>query len=144
QAQHILPLLDGLDEMEQEARPICVEAINAYHRERLGPLVVCSRTDEYERATKDERLALHTAVFVQPLSYTQVDAHLTTLGKPLSGLRTALKKNTLLRTIATTPLMLQILMLTYHGISVRDLSRKEAQPREQIWTDYIQKMVERK
>src|SRR5262249_14386532 len=60
------------------------------------------------------------------------------------GLRAALKKNTHLQMVATTPLMLQVLMLTYHGTSIRALSQKEAQLREQIWTDYIQKMVERK
>jgi hypothetical protein len=144
QAQQILPLLDGLDEMSEAARPDCIEAINTYHREYLGPLVVCSRTNEYERAAKRERLALHTAVIVQPLSYAEVNTHLVTLGKPLSGLRAALKKNTLLQNVATTPLMLQVLMLTYHGTSVRELSHKEASLQEQIWTDYTQQMITRK
>src|SRR5262249_48078644 len=46
--------------------------------------------------------------------------------------------------VATTPLMLQVLLLTYHGTSVRELPQKEAQLREQVWTDYIQEMVQRK
>lgn len=144
QAQQFLPLLDGLDEMSEAARPACIETINTYHREHLGPLVICSRTNEYDMATKFERLALHAAVVIQPLSYAQVDTYLKTLDKPLAGLRIALKKNMLLRNVATTPLILQVLMLTYHGTSVRELSQKEAQLREQIWADYIQKMVERK
>jgi hypothetical protein len=144
QAGLILPLLDGLDEMEESARPACTVAINTYHREHLQPLIVCSRTTEYDTATLHERLALHTAIVVQPLTLAQVDAHLATIGKPLTALRTALKKNTTLQTLATTPLFLQILMLTYHGIPVRGLSHKEDQLREQIWTDYVQRMVNRK
>ena len=81
EAELVLPLLDGLDEMDVSARPACIEAINTYHQEHLHPLVVCSRTDEYEAATRRERLALHTAVVVQPLSREQMDAHLAKLGQ---------------------------------------------------------------
>src|SRR6266566_2537829 len=144
QAKQLLPLLDGLDEMAASARAACVAASNTYHRERLQSLVVCSRTNEYEAAATRERLALHAAVIVQPLSREQVDTHLTSMGKPLAALRATLRKNTVLRELATTPLMLQVLMLTYHGTSVRELSHKEAQLREQIWADYVQRMVSRK
>jgi DNA polymerase III delta prime subunit len=144
QAELILPLLDGLDEMQASARTACIAAINTYHREHLRPLVVCSRTDEYETAATRERLTLHTAVVVQPLSREQVDTHLANLGKPLAALRAALKKKPHLQMLTTTPLMLQILMLTYHGTSVRELSHKDAQLREQLWTDYLQRMVSRK
>ena len=58
EAEQVLPLLDGLDEMEEAARAECVAAINTYHREHLRPLVVCSRTQEYELATRREQLAL--------------------------------------------------------------------------------------
>ena len=33
QEEHILPLLDGLDEMEEAAHPACIRAINIYHGE---------------------------------------------------------------------------------------------------------------
>lgn len=144
QAELVLPLLDGLDEMEEAARPGCVAAINTYHRNHLQPLVVCSRTGEYEAATRHERIALHTAVVIQPFSYEEVDAHLEQLGKPLAGLRAALRKNPVLRELATTPLILQALTLTYHGTSVRELSRKAAELRKQIWDDYVQHMISRK
>jgi NACHT domain len=144
QAQQLLPLLDGLDEMDVSARAACITAINTYHREYLGPLVVCSRTDEYEGAAARERLRVHTAVIVQPLSPAQVETHLADLGKPLAALRAALKKQPLLQTMATTPLLLQVLMLTYHGTSVRELPHKEVQLRQQVWTDYVERMVSRK
>lgn len=46
----MFPLLDGLDEMEEDARPDCIAAINTYHREHLRPLVICSRTSEIDWA----------------------------------------------------------------------------------------------
>ena len=47
-ADLILPLLDGLDEVA-DYRRACVETINAFGNEHgLLPLVVCSRTAEYE------------------------------------------------------------------------------------------------
>ena len=144
QAGLVIPLLDGLDEMDKDSRPACIRAINAYHREHLHSLVVCSRTTEYDSATQHERLELHTAVVIQPLSQEQVDIHLAALGKPLAMLRTALKKNPTLADLASTPLMLQILTLTYSGITARQLSHKSVVLQQQIWTEYIQRMIERK
>ena len=144
ETEQVLPLLDGLDEVEEAARVACIAAINTYHRGSLRPLVVCSRTSEYEGASADERLALHAAVVVQPLSHEQVDTHLEQVGKPLKGLRAALRKNTVLRELTVTPLMLQVLMLTYYGTSVRELSCKEAELSERVWEDYVQRMINRK
>jgi hypothetical protein len=144
QGKQLLPLLDGLDEVEVSKRAACIAAINTYHHEHLQSLVVYSRTSEYEAAVRHERIALHSAVVVQPLSKEQVDVHLDHLGKPLVALHTAMRKNPVLQELATTPLMVQVLILTYHGISIRALSQKEAQLRKQIWTDYVERMVSRK
>jgi hypothetical protein len=75
--------------MEASACAECIVTINAYHREHLRPLVVCSRTNEYETAAAREQLRMLAAVVVQPLLPEQVDAHLATIGKPLVALRGA-------------------------------------------------------
>src|SRR5437763_16446870 len=94
QEGHILPLLDGLDEMEETARAACIAVINAYHRDHMAALVVCSRTTEYEAATEEHsRLALQGAVVVQPLTHSDVDAYLVRAGQPLTALRSALEQN---------------------------------------------------
>jgi len=144
QEEQLLPLLDGLDEMEEEARPACIVAINAYHHAHPGPLVVCSRRAEYEEAAKRHHLSLQSAVVVQPLSPKQVDAYLTQTGKPLEALRRALNKNPALQELAGTPLMLSVLMLTYQGTPVRSLSQRGTELLQQVWNDYMQRMVERK
>ena len=77
----ILPLLDGFDEMEENARSACILAINTYHREHLASLVVCSRTAEYEAAASRHRLTLQGAVVVQPLTHEDVDAYLAQAGQ---------------------------------------------------------------
>ena len=144
QAELVLPLLDGLDEMDTSARPACIGAINTYHQEHLHQLVVCSRTDEYDTAARHERLALHTAVVVQPLSREQMDAYLAKLGQPLAALRTALKKNPALAALATTPLMLSVLILTYQGKIVHDLPSTILTLQQEVLASYIEHMVERK
>jgi len=144
QREWLLPLLDGLDEVEEAKRPACIAAINFYHREHVQPLVVCSRTNEYEAASTHECLVLHTAVVVQPLSLQQVNTYLEGIGRPVVALRAALKNNTELAELATTPLMLQVLILTYQGTEVQELAQKEVQLQQQIWDDYVERMVNRK
>ena len=53
--EHILPLLDGLDEVALEHREECVARINEFSRqkERL-PVVVCSRTRDYGSGVSSE------------------------------------------------------------------------------------------
>ena len=47
-ADQILPLLDGLDEVAPSKRTACIETINLYRQEHgLLPLVVCSRSADY-------------------------------------------------------------------------------------------------
>jgi serine/threonine protein kinase len=140
----ILPLLDGFDEMEETVRPACIVAINSYHRDHMAKLVVCSRTTEYGAAASRRRLALQGAVVVQPLTNEDVDAYLARAGQPLAALRDALRKNGALHDLATTPLMLNILILTYQSGSAHDLPKEEAALLQQIWGDYVERMVARK
>jgi hypothetical protein len=144
QEDGILPLLDGLDEMEETARAACIAAINTYHGDHLAPLVVCSRTTEYEAAASHHRLALQGAVVVQSLTHEHVDAYLVRAGESLRALWSALKQNAALRDLATTPLMLNILILTYQGTSARDLPNRESLLLQQVWDDYVQRMTKRK
>ena len=112
-AERVLPLLDGLDEVQADARSACLAAINDYRRDHgLVPLVVCSRLAEFEAL--HARLKLDTAVLIQPLTVEQVDAYLAGLGERAAGLRDALAADPDLRALADTPLLLSILLLTYH------------------------------
>ena len=140
----MLPLLDGLDEMEEAARPSCIAAINRYHRTHLLPLVVCSRQAEYEGAAKCERLALQSAVIVQPLSDEQIEDYLQAAGSSFAGVQTALHQQQALWELAATPLMLSVLLLTYRDASTKDIPQQETDLERQVWTDYVVRQVQEK
>ena len=145
QNEHILPLLDGLDEMDTSSRMACIAAINAYHREHLlVPLVICSRRTEYECASRHQKLALQHAVLIRPLTLEQVFASLEQADQPLATLRQTLQNNQALRGLVTTPLMLSILMLTYSRTPSPELSHDVVTLQEQIWTDYVTRMTEQR
>jgi transcriptional regulator with XRE-family HTH domain/DNA polymerase III delta prime subunit len=140
----ILPLLDGLDEMEESARPACIAAINTYRSSHLLPLVVCGRKAEYEAAASHESLTLQSAVVVQPLTPTQVESYLVQAGEKLAPLHCALKEDPSLQALVTTPLMLNVLVLTYQGKKVDHLPKIRTQLQHQAWTNYVARMVERR
>lgn len=141
----ILPLLDGLDEVNASSRSACIAALNTYHQEHLlVPLVICSRRTEYEDAARHQKLALQRAVLIQPLTLEQISASLDQIGQPMDILRQTLKTNQALQELTTTPLMLSILMLTYSRTPVPTLSHEVPTLQKQVWTDYVTRMIEQK
>ena len=117
ETEAILPLFDGFDEVSLENREGCIEAINEFRS--IQPLVVCSRTRDYESLSK--RLRLATAVEIQPLKREQVKRYLGEGGKQLEEVRRALESDSELWELLETPLMLSIAMLAYGGGPEREL-----------------------
>ena len=136
-------LLDGLDEMEILAQTACIEAINTYRQAYIVPLVVCSRSQEYE--SQPARLILPGAVEIQPLEPAQVSQVLKQAGKSLAVVRTVLRGNTILSDLLTTPLMLSIVMLTYRDTIEKALPQKGSSKDQQreIFEQYVQRMLKR-
>src|SRR5215467_2316967 len=117
----VLPLLDGLDEVAAPHRSACVEAINTYRQAHgLLPTVVCSRQADY--LALSTRMLLRTAVVVQPLTPQQIETYLESAGEQAEALHTALRQDADLRELATTPLMLTILVFAYKGTSPDKIS----------------------
>jgi GTPase SAR1 family protein len=144
QGEQILPLLDGLDEMEEASRPACITAINAYLLQHLHPLVVCSRSAEYAAASIHKRLTLQSAVVVLPLSAEQLGAILIQAGTPFAGLRSELKQNTELRELASNPLWLNVLLLTFKGTPILALPQRRSELQQHLFQRYVERMVARK
>jgi NACHT domain len=143
EADEILPLLDGLDEVTEKHREACARAIEDYHQEHpLVPLVVCSRRAEY--FALPTRLQLRTAVVVKPLTARQITDYLTQ-GTGLAGLRAALAADRRLCSAARTPLMLAVMALTYQDMEgaasphVGDV----AAWRRRLFDDYVSRMYHR-
>jgi len=141
----VLPLLDGLDEVDKDQRAACVGAINAFHqaRSKLG-VVVCSRSDEYEQ--QGEPLALDQAVMAQPLTDAQILEYLAYGGDALAALRAQVAADEKLRDVVRTPLLLRIVALTYEGLppdAIPPVGDHDAWVRR-LFGEYVARMLKRR
>lgn len=79
----LLLLFDGLDEVAESRRSACVGAINDFLNEHLMNVAVCSRITEYEAF--NQKLNLIGAVMIQPLSLSQINQFLISIGPQMVG-----------------------------------------------------------
>lgn len=141
----LLLLLDGLDEVRQESRAKCVEAINEFRKQNgLTSLAVCSRSQDY--ADLNAKLSFEGAIEVQPLTQKQITKFFNRFGNEMAGIKQVFKKDSALREMAETPLFLSIMLMAYRDkrdveISV---SGDERARRKHLFDTYIEHMFERK
>jgi DNA polymerase III delta prime subunit len=141
----VLPLLDGLDEVRQDARDACVEAINAYRQEHgMVGMVVCSRVADYAALTA--KLKLRGAIMVQPLTDEQIDSYLAQAGDQLVAVQTLLHEDAEMRELAETPLMLSIMSLAYQGMPSDALPEHVSLDarRKHLFETYVERMLKRR
>jgi eukaryotic-like serine/threonine-protein kinase len=142
----LLLFLDGLDEVAEDRRADCVEAIHAFVEAHGVPgMVVCCRAQEYRALPV--RLRLGGAVLLLPLSQGQVDAYLGAAGAELFELRGALARSVELRAMAESPLMLGVMTLAFRGAPPEALRFDAATPaalRDRIFSVYVDRMFARR
>ncbi len=141
----VLLLLDGLDEVAENVRDACVQAINSYRSEHgFVDVVVCSRIKDYEALTG--QLKLNGAIVIQPLADAQIIQYLDGLGTDVAVVRELITRDTQLRELAQSPLMLSIMVLAYRGKSaddIPDFDNVEAQ-RQHLFDVYVERMFDRR
>ncbi|MEO0532915.1 MAG: NACHT domain-containing protein [Cyanobacteria bacterium P01_A01_bin.123] len=143
QQQQLLLLLDGLDEVRADYREACVIALNQFQQTHGTEMVVCSRIKDYEALS--QRLALQQAVYVRSLQPAQIDQYLSDLNGDLAGLRQLLEADGALQDLARSPLMLNIMVLAYEGISPEDLPQMGVEAhRQRVFNTYIDRMLRRR
>jgi len=139
----LLLLLDGLDEVRQDSRAKCVEAINAFRKEHgLTSLAVCSRSQDY--ADLKAKLSFEGAIEVQPLTQKQITEFFNRFGKEMAGIKQVLKKDGSLREMAETPLFLSIMIMAYRDKRDVDIwvSKDEKAQRKHLFDTYIECMFD--
>jgi DNA polymerase III delta prime subunit len=147
QEHWILPLLDGLDEVNEPVRAACVEAINKFEEEYgLAGVAVTCRTKEY--TDLPVRLKLNGAVTLLPLSKEQVDTYVKQFGPPLEFLRHNLARDNQLLTLAQKPFLLSLMCLTFQD-GVADLPNYMTissleEMRKYLIDAYIERMFRRR
>jgi DNA polymerase III delta prime subunit len=141
EGDEVLLLLDGLDEVREEHRDQCVDAINQFCRKHMMNIVVCSRTHDYKALTN--RLMLPGAIIQKPLTSKQIDRYLASLGSKLRGVRKAIRTDTILQELARSPLVLSIITLAYWGMSIDDFRPGTLEERRNhLFVTYVNRMFE--
>lgn len=139
-----LYLLDGLDEVNDEAREACVEAINAFRAEHPAEIVVCSRVKDYEELSL--QLNLGTAVRIQPLSDGQIQRYLGGSEGGLTAVGQALTTNRALKEQAHSPLFLNIMTVALQsqaGHPLPSFRSKEERDRH-LFATYVDEIFARR
>lgn len=139
-------LLDGLDEIKATSRAACIDAINTFQKEKgVAGIAVCSRVTEY--TALPVRLHFSAAVCLQPLSIEQVEQHLAQAGPQLSSLRDMLTKDKSLMTLAQSPLVLNLMSVTYKnalpGSITLDQAATPGERLRNLMEKYVDRMFER-
>lgn len=106
----LLPLLDGLDELEPARQEKCVQAINESQQPfRPEHLVVCCRLAEYQNC--QTKLQLNGAVHLQPLTEEQIHHYLSSGQSP--EIWNDIQHAPELMELARSPLLLSMMALVY-------------------------------
>jgi len=140
--QRLSLLMDGLDEVGSENIQSCIVALNEFRKEYgLLPLSVSVRTDDYTSARM--ALQLSGALALQPLSDAQIKSYLAACGPQGGTLETLLAEDEELRSLATSPLMLNVMRQAFEGVSFDELKSEKFDTLEERRDWLIQRYLER-
>ncbi|WP_201361588.1 NACHT domain-containing protein [Dictyobacter formicarum] len=104
----LLLLLDGLEEVEEDVREACVQALNSYQNtHNQVQMVVCCCAIEYRHLKVT--LPHLSAVEIRPLTDEQIDAYLTALPARQDEIKATLSTDDVLHDVVRGPLWLYIL-----------------------------------
>ncbi|MDJ0696484.1 NACHT domain-containing protein [Mastigocoleus sp. MO_188.B34] len=114
--QEIIPLLDGLDELAAERQEGCIIKINEFLKPGTwsNPLVVCSRTEEYQHHAT--LLQLNNSLELSPFTPQQVYEYLPNTDN--LQFWDSINNDVDLNQLAQTPLLLNIIVLSAQEISI--------------------------
>ena len=141
--QKLLPLLDGLDEVETHRQNICIQAINQFVESEFKPkhLVACSSFEAYKNC--DTRFRLQAAVLLKPLTETQIQNYL--LEARSRELWYSIEREPELLKLAKVPLLLSMMALAYEDILIESWKRitSAEEQRKYLLTAYIRHQMTR-
>jgi len=136
QQQQLLLLLDGLDEVPLPRRDDCVDALNQFYQDYGPELVVVCRTQDYEALPN--QLDFQLAVLTPDQVVTYLAAH-----PAIENLQQRIHHDKALMELANSPLMLQLICLTYDDIPSQPLAETISQ-RTSVFDAYIRQMFKRR
>lgn len=145
--KQLLPLLDGLDEVEPSLHESCVRKLNEWLQGTTQPLylVVCSLWGDIRDSSQQDiwPLSLNGVIQLKPLTQEQIQQYLISLD--CTELCQMLEQDTNLLELVRTPFLLNITVLSYELLSLvqwQQLSSR-AQRVEYLLDIYVQQMLQR-
>lgn len=139
----LVVLLDGLDEVDDDHRASCVQAINEFRQAHSVGIAVSCQTSTYE-ALVDAPLALNGKLWIHPYTAEEIVEYIDDGGEHLSGLSPLLADNWTLGHAAQTPFFLTIMSLVFSAqpeLLTDTPRRAERSVREHIIDLYIRQML---
>lgn len=141
----LILFLDGLDEVRLTDQGACVDAINQFLGNNAVPgVLVCSRVDDY--ALIEKKLNLQSAVVIKPLTTDQILSSISDSESGASRLRASLQEHHALLDLASSPLMLSVMKLSYgdeSGGSAKSFGTLE-EAREHLFDTFIDRAFHQK
>lgn len=136
-------LLDGLDEIAKPSRAKLAPVLEELRRRYLiGRLAITCRTQDYELLP--DQLSLHGAVHIRPLTRQQVLDYFAAVGPDLDGARAAIEQDDELWDLVNSPLMLNVMILAYHGrVPEEVVAGGVADLRRELFDTYISEVLAR-
>ena len=132
-------LLDGLDEVPSEYRSRCVQMINAFMKEYPEISLIVSGTPDLRGWSS---LELETQMHLEPMAIEQVDTYLEALGNGVGGLHLAIRRDTNLQEIATSPLNLNLMMIAFHDKNAEGIGQQNLRTFNHIMAAFIDKRLQ--
>ena len=141
--RRLLPLLDGLDEVDPACLEDCVKAVNELQQaSRTSHLVVCCRLAEYENC--EIKLQLNGAVYLHSLTEEQIRHYLLSAACP--GLWTDIQADPQFLELAKSPLLLSMMILVHKERVLGGQQRRLSDPeesRQRLFDMYVECMLSR-
>lgn len=139
----IVPLLDGLDEVNASDRSACVAAINQFRTAHgLLPIALCSRTTDLEQLRAQVRV--QGCVEIQPLTAVQIHDYLRRSDQ-FVALRSAFENDPSLEEVLATPLMLWVAIVAYRRMPLEFVLNTQPENRRgQIFENFVHAMLTRR
>ena len=139
--QLILPLLDGLDELDLGQQELCLKAINQWliSENRPQNMAVCTKLEDYKKCRT--KLRLHGATFLHPLHEQQIQKYLVACRS--KELWEILKEEPEFIELAKIPLLLNLMILAYEELLIQAWKRlkSDQERREYLLNAYVRRML---
>lgn len=146
----LLPLLDGLDEVDSTALPHHVQAINEWLQSTVSPahLVICSQWEEFEKPGAWQpgelvRLSIGSTLLLKSLTDEQIQNYLTT--PEITYIWQLLKQDKDLLKIARTSFWLNVICISHERLSLEDFQKLtlESYRLQYLLDAYVEEMLQR-